>query len=985
MHLDSTCVRAAVSLLHYQEVRVAGISSDVFSGPYNADGTQTAFPFSFSIATESEVVVEMDGGPVSSDSYGVTFNNDGGTVTFLTPPVLHAQILLRSNPDYLQTSSFENEGAYNLDTVNLINRRATIRDLVLKAGVDRALKVPLGSTAPELPSLADGEGKVLGVIGGQFRFVDNDGVAIEGAVETAVVAAGAAAANALQTGIDVTAANAAANAALVASGLFIDEPTGRAAVANGAVFVAVGTTSDKAVDIWQRVNSTTSTPLRTFPSLSALNAAIANFNAAVATIVNNPTLLNAKLMGAQRSVPAVDLGNGYGAPTITANGRVTYSSGGVIQGSLYYVVGAATAWRDAGFPFTARVPIVSGTPASARLIQFNAAGTEVGVRPTAVITATEIGFHSFSMNAATVKLQLEITTGGANLVANFMSVSLGEPATIVADGLYREAEGYLLEQMNEVAPVTVTYTLAQNGTDATFVGGILTQSANSGAASSLGTNATAFVVGGKFRLRFRSNSRLLQANITTAYTGDPNAFGQPSTAGKQTEVPGDPTHVFYDFQFYIPAHPTNPSFPLRGIQVGLYSPTEPVILDDFIAAADFQLPPVRTPPLAVRNYVATAIATALAAGGTTLQVPTASIDLWGDSLIDFGHSPGAVSDALSALLGGSVTVQNLGVATQNGAQISARAGGSPSLLSLVGDAIPATTTPVAISNFNAINTPITSASNATNGTDPLAGTLGGVPGHLDSVRSGATVIGLTFTRNTAGSAVPINKNTPFLPTQGEATRSKHQVLVWGKNDVGGTGGTTTGNYLADLYERQVRAMLPVDKRFLVGTVLHSNRDTGTDVINDMNLAVWARFSRCMVDLTSAPTTEEMATLGFTPNADDLTDMDTVVVATLAGTALTINSVTSGTVTQYKYLDPQAFRGNFTIMSGAGSSWALNAGPGNFTSQTILLKGFIPRGMRSGGYSGGTGVLGGDQLHLNSIGNQLWALRLYRSLKQRGWF
>lgn len=965
---------------------MAAISPNVSSGPYVADGSQTAFPITFSIATAEEVAVEVDGVTVSGSLYTITFDDVGGTITFQNPPPAGAQIVLRSNPDYLQVSEFENEGAYNLATVNQINRRAAIRDLALKDGISRSVKVASGAAFDDLPPIAAGEGKVIGIIGGQLRYVENDGVAIEGAVETAIAAAATAAAAALQTGIDVDAANSAANASLVASGLWIDEPTGRAAVANGAVFVAVGTTTDKAVDVWQRVGSgVVSTLLRSYPSISALNTAIANFNAAAAAAASVPSLIAANKMGAQRTSPPADLGNGYGAPTAASNGQVTYASGGAIQGSLYYLSGSELDRRDAGSRFTVRVPVLSGTPVSARLIQYNAAGTEVGSRPTAVITSTEIGFHGIVLNAATVKLQQEITTGGAALITTFMAVSMGEPATVVADALYTEAEGYYVEQLNETGFVPLTYTFAQNGTDATFVGGVLTQSANAGAAAGLGINSGTWAVGGKCRIRFRSTSRLLKSSISTAYTGDANGFAWPALTAKVTEIPGDSAHFFYDFAFYIPAHPTSPSFPLRGMTLGFYAATENTVSDDIVATNAFQLPPVRTPPLAVRTYISNAIATALAAGGTTLQVPTAAIDLWGDSLIDFGHGAGAVSDALSTLFGGTVPIQNLGVATQNALEIAQRAGGTPVLFSLVGDAIPGTTTPVTISNYNAYSCPMTSASNSTNLTDPLPGTLGGVAGVLTSVRSSGVITGLTFTRNVAGSAVPITKATPFLPTAGEATRSKHQVLIWGKNDVGGVGGTTTGNMIADLYDQQVRVMLPVDKRFLVGTVLHSNRDTSADVINDINAAIALRYSRFLVDLTSAPTAEEMATLGFTPTADDLTDMDAVVVATVAGTALTINSVTSGTVTQWKYLDLQAFRGNFTLMSGAGASWALNGAPGNFASQTITLKGFIPRGMRSGGYSGGAGVLGGDQLHLNTIGNQLWALRLYRAFKQRGWF
>ena len=108
---------------------MAGISSNIQDGPYNADGVQTVYPFSFWIATDKEIAVEVDGQPVSASFYHVTFHDDGGTVTFLTPPAQDAQILLRSNPDYRQASSFENEGSYNLATVNLINKRGAIREV----------------------------------------------------------------------------------------------------------------------------------------------------------------------------------------------------------------------------------------------------------------------------------------------------------------------------------------------------------------------------------------------------------------------------------------------------------------------------------------------------------------------------------------------------------------------------------------------------------------------------------------------------------------------------------------------------------------------------------------------------------------------------------------------------------------------------------------------------------------------------------------
>jgi lysophospholipase L1-like esterase len=134
---------------------VAAISPNVSSGPYTADGTQTAFPFAFSVAAATELAVEIDGAAISPALYTVAFGDTAGTVTFLSAPASGAQILILSAPDFTQASSFENQGAYNLSTVNGINRRASIRDVVLKDLADRAAKAPHGEVGPAIPARAD--------------------------------------------------------------------------------------------------------------------------------------------------------------------------------------------------------------------------------------------------------------------------------------------------------------------------------------------------------------------------------------------------------------------------------------------------------------------------------------------------------------------------------------------------------------------------------------------------------------------------------------------------------------------------------------------------------------------------------------------------------------------------------------------------------------------------------------------------------------
>jgi hypothetical protein len=71
----------------------------------------------------------------------------------------------------------------------------------------------------------------------------------------------------------------AADAAALDGGLYDNAAAGRAAVADGENYAAVGSTSDQAIDIWKRVDASNSTLLRSYPSLSYLTAQLTAINA----------------------------------------------------------------------------------------------------------------------------------------------------------------------------------------------------------------------------------------------------------------------------------------------------------------------------------------------------------------------------------------------------------------------------------------------------------------------------------------------------------------------------------------------------------------------------------------------------------------------------------------------------------------------------------------------------------------------------------
>ncbi|MGH6613757.1 sialate O-acetylesterase [Sphingomonas sp.] len=161
------------------------ISPTVYTGPYTANGTQTEFSFNFSIVSAADIRVEIDSVAISSLLYTVEFGATGGTVTFAAAPVVGAQILLLSAPDYLQTSEFENEGAYNLATINTINRRASVKALVTEDKASRALKVPRGEEGLEIP-LSD----VASIVAvGESLLAGSDIPTVAGAVASIAAAA----------------------------------------------------------------------------------------------------------------------------------------------------------------------------------------------------------------------------------------------------------------------------------------------------------------------------------------------------------------------------------------------------------------------------------------------------------------------------------------------------------------------------------------------------------------------------------------------------------------------------------------------------------------------------------------------------------------------------------------------------------------------------------------------------------------------------
>jgi len=110
-------------------------------------GTGVATEFDLSpmrVFSAAELTVTVNGAALSS----FTFVADGagsGEVLITPAPANLATVVIEANPAFTQQIDFENEGPYLPETQNEGLDRSVARDLVLKAGVDRSVRVDSGS------------------------------------------------------------------------------------------------------------------------------------------------------------------------------------------------------------------------------------------------------------------------------------------------------------------------------------------------------------------------------------------------------------------------------------------------------------------------------------------------------------------------------------------------------------------------------------------------------------------------------------------------------------------------------------------------------------------------------------------------------------------------------------------------------------------------------------------------------------------------
>ena len=150
-------------------------TTNAVSGPYIANGSTTAFPFTFKCLTVEEVRVTTTVASVeteeSSSSYSVTLNTggNGGTVTFDVAPAT-GDVRIYSEPEFTQETGFASGQAFSPSVVNEALDRAAVRDQYILRKINALLDEfdagIVGDIRSDLASTASGKGAAL--VGGMI-------------------------------------------------------------------------------------------------------------------------------------------------------------------------------------------------------------------------------------------------------------------------------------------------------------------------------------------------------------------------------------------------------------------------------------------------------------------------------------------------------------------------------------------------------------------------------------------------------------------------------------------------------------------------------------------------------------------------------------------------------------------------------------------------------------------------------------------------
>lgn len=147
------------------------------AGPFSGDDLTVAFPFTFKVFADSDLLVVSRDTTTGVETtltlttdYTVTLNsnqnaNPGGTVTLTAALASGTTMVLTSEVDYLQPSQLRNQGGFYPEVITDALDRLTILAQQLKEQVDRCAKVPITSEA-DAQTLVDNINNLAAQFGG---------------------------------------------------------------------------------------------------------------------------------------------------------------------------------------------------------------------------------------------------------------------------------------------------------------------------------------------------------------------------------------------------------------------------------------------------------------------------------------------------------------------------------------------------------------------------------------------------------------------------------------------------------------------------------------------------------------------------------------------------------------------------------------------------------------------------------------------------
>ena len=247
-----------------------------------------------------------------------------------------------------------------------------------------------------------------------------------------------------------------------------------------------------------------------------------------------------------------------------------------------------------------------------------------------------------------------------------------------------------------------------------------------------------------------------------------------------------------------------------------------------------------------------------APGVSTSAFPSLDWAHWGDSMTDNAVTGvDAWVNKLSVLTGRNHF--NGGWYQQTAAQISARQGGQPALVTVSGN--------VTASSGNTVVTSIINKPVLASSTRTVPGTLAGVSGVIRELTTG----NVTFTPDISG-VYPIPAKSVFTPTNGLTYRNR-TVTIWsGRNDV--TSSTPITLVLASI-RAAIDYLSPDVKRVIVMEVVPAQFDSADQktYLAALNAAIKSAFPEYWLDIaTYLRTPEAAAAAGITFTTQDNTDI-----------------------------------------------------------------------------------------------------------------